>query len=105
MLQYNMAFPSSPLVSSPSQAYCNCMEEIRLRLGVVQALGNKTFSTNYVHSEQQLAFLQFRMCLELIAFGSLIANQAAYSAAYKDFSSHWRAKKMLEYLEKVNADF
>jgi hypothetical protein len=46
-----------------------------------------------------------RKCLELIAFASLIANKDKYSAAYANFASHWKAKQMLECIEKLNPNF
>jgi hypothetical protein len=52
-----------------------------------------------------MIFLQFRKILELVAFASLTANKDVYSAAYAEFATHWNAKRMLGYLEKVNADF
>lgn len=43
--------------------------------------------------------------LELIAFGSLVANKDSYSAAYAKFAEHWNARLMLRDVERVNPDF
>jgi len=40
-----------------------------------------------------------------VAFASLCANQAAYSAVHKDFASHWNAELLLRDLARVNPDF
>ncbi len=87
------------------QIYCDCMAEVRNRIGVVQAVLAKRTTTSVEAYDIELVFLQLRKTLELIAFGSLSANKAAYSAAHKNFSDHWRAKTMLDELGKVNPDF
>jgi hypothetical protein len=51
------------------------------------------------------ACLQVRKILELIAFGSLIANKDVYSAAYEQFAGHWHAARLLRDLETVNPKF
>lgn len=53
----------------------------------------------------ELIFVQFRKALELIAFATLTANREKYSATYENFRSHWKAKLMLEAVEKINPDF
>jgi len=52
-----------------------------------------------------LVFVQLRKALELIAFASLTANKEKYSTAHANFALHWRAKEMLEALEKINPEF
>ena len=93
------------LMPTDIQIYCNCMAEVRTRIGVVQAVlaGFTTTGTEAFNIE--LIFLQLRKTLELIAFASLSANKTAYSAANKNFANHWKAKAMLDELEKVNLDF
>jgi hypothetical protein len=81
------------------------MEEVRTRIGVIRSLGTGALSTKYPAFDKEVVFLQFRMILELIAFGSLIANKTAYSAAHANFALHWKAKKLLTALEVVNAEF
>lgn len=81
------------------------MQEIRDRLALVEAVGQHKISTSVETFDIELVFLQLRKCLELIAFASLIANKDKYSAAYANFASHWKAKGMLECIEKLNPDF
>lgn len=88
-----------------AESYCNCMEEIRCRVTVIKGVVNGSISTQYLAFNQELAFVQFRMILELMAFGSIIANKAVYSATYKKFSEHWHAERILKDLEKVNPHF
>lgn len=92
-------------MSTALDRYCNCMEEIRNRLGIVTALGEHKISTSTQDTDIELAFLQLRKSLEVLAFASLIANKDKYSAAHTNFASHWKAKGMLECIEKLNPDF
>jgi len=66
------------------------MEEIRDRLGLIAAVGEHKISTSVQVFDIELAFLQLRKSLELIAFASLIANKDKYSAAYANFASQLR---------------
>lgn len=81
------------------------MQEIRDRLALVDAVGSHTMTTSVQIFDIELVYLQIRKCLELIAFASLIANKDKYSSAYANFASHWKAKLMLECIEKLNPDF
>ena len=81
------------------------MQEIKDRLALVDAVGNHTISTSVKTFDIELVFLQIRKCLELIAFSSLIATKDTYSTAHANFASHWKAKLMLECVEKLNPDF
>jgi hypothetical protein len=81
------------------------MEEVKHRVGLIRSLLARLVSTGYDAFDTETIFLQFRKILELIAFASLTANKDVYSAAYEEFETHWNAKRMLGYLEKVNADF
>jgi hypothetical protein len=87
------------------QIYCDYMEEVRIRVGIVQAVLDGRITTGIGGCNTELIFLQLRKTLEVIAFASLSANKAAYSRAYANFAKHWRAKDMLDAMEKVNANF
>lgn len=84
--------------------YCNLMEEIKVRVALIrsviqgQSLGREDF-------DGEIVSLQLRKCLELVAFSSLVVNEQIYSQAYSDFSTHWRAKKIIEKIKKLNPDF
>jgi hypothetical protein len=49
--------------------------------------------------------LQLRKILELIAFGSLVANKDSYSTVYAKVSKTWNAGDLLRELEDVNPEF
>src|SRR5882762_9459912 len=101
-----MALPAKPELSNPELTqYCNCMEEVKHRVGLVRSLLIGSVSTGYPAFDTEMVFLQFRKILELVAFASLTANKDVYSAAYEKFTTHWNAKRMLGYLEKVNPEF
>jgi hypothetical protein len=87
------------------EIYCNCMEELKHRIAVIDSVLIGSTSTTYPMFDSELVYLLFRKSLELIAFSSLTANKVVYSAAYENFANHWNAKRLLEYLEDVNADF
>lgn len=96
----------APAHDPDTRIYAECMTELRDRLHAVMwlAYGEQVLKgTNGFASEAQM--LQLRMCLELIAFASLTANQEKYAAAYASFRSHWKAAKMLAVLATVNPHF
>lgn len=85
--------------------YCNCMEEIKQRIALVQSVLHGSVTTGHDVFDIELVFVQIRKTLEQIALASLAANKSKYSAAYASFSTHWNAKRMLSHLEAVNPDF
>jgi hypothetical protein len=88
--------------------YCNYLEDVRIRLSVVQKftqgkatlkkLGREDFDIEFVA-------IQLRKSLEGIAFSTLIANKDIYSRQYKNFSKHWNPKYLLNDIERFNPDF
>jgi hypothetical protein len=86
------------------QKYCNCMVEVRDRIGVVERVMNG-FTIGHQAFDAELVFIQLRMALEIMAFASLIANREKYSATHEKFASHWNAERILRDLEKVNPQF
>ena len=92
--------PTSGLVM-----YCNCMEEVKLRVGVILAVVEKGLTVGREDFDAELVCVQMRKTLELIAFASLTANQARYAEAHADFESHWNAKRLLANLERLHPQF
>lgn len=90
---------------SSIQVYCNCMSEVRTRLGVVRSVLAGSVKIGQQAFNVELIFLQLRKALELIAFSSLAANESKYAAAYPNFGNHWRAKAILDAVEKMNPEF
>jgi hypothetical protein len=87
------------------QIYCDNMASVRTRINVVQGVLSGQITTGNDDCNAELIFLQLRKTLELIAFASHSANKPAYSAVHEKFASHWRAKAMLEALEKINPHY
>lgn len=94
-------------VNAPTdiQIYCNHMVGVRDRLNTVKAILSGHITTGVEGVNTELIFLQLRKTLELIAFASLVANKSAYSSVHEKFAEHWRAKTMLNEIEKLNHDF
>ena len=53
----------------------------------------------------EVACLNLRMVLELLAFSSLTANKEKYASAHSDFIKHWNAKRLLRNLGRLHPDF
>jgi hypothetical protein len=87
------------------EKYCNLMEEIKLRVSVINSFITGKAHALYEPPTLESAILQLRKTLELIAFGSLIANRDAYSAVHARVSKTWNAGDLLRELETVNPDF
>jgi hypothetical protein len=92
-------------MNEETRLYINCMEEVRDRVNLVKSVGAHSITTGHQVFDMELVFLQLRKILELIAFASLTANKEKYSAANAQFATHWKAKLMLQELEKINPDF
>ncbi|HLI30390.1 MAG TPA: hypothetical protein VKV79_04725 [Terriglobia bacterium] len=85
--------------------YCELMEEIKRRMNVIDFFLLGAGHALYEPTTLESASLQLRKILELIAFGSLVANQDKYAKAYASFATHWHAGRMLRDLEKINPHF
>ena len=91
--------------SSDMQKYCDLMEEIKRRMNVIDLFLSGKGHAVYEPTTLESVGLQVRKILELIAFGSLVANKAVYSAIYLNFAKHWHAGRLLRDLAKVNSSF
>ncbi|HXM22642.1 MAG TPA: hypothetical protein VN948_15400 [Terriglobales bacterium] len=85
--------------------YCELMEEIKLRINVVEFFISGKGHALYEPPTLESTTLQLRKILELIAFGSLVANRDAYSEVYAKVSKSWNAGDLLRELEEINPDF
>jgi hypothetical protein len=81
------------------------MERLLPRIHLAQSVFARSVTTGNDGLDAEIVFLQFRKMLEQIAFSSLVANKAVYSAARAKFATDWRATKMLKYLEELNPQF
>lgn len=89
----------------PLQTYAAYMEDLRARTGLVLLIAEGGHPLPREDFRVELACLQLRKSLELLAFSSLTAHQDAYASAYADFSKHWRAKQLLDNLGKLHPEF
>jgi hypothetical protein len=83
--------------------YCNLMEEVKRRISVIDFFFSRAAIPRPPTIES--IGLQFRKIVELVAFGSLVANRDAYSVVYSGFTKDWNAGELLKKLERVNPDF
>jgi hypothetical protein len=90
---------------TPIHLYAEQMLEIKRRTEVIQYFLAEGGHALYQPTTTESVCLQFRKILELIAFSSLVANKDKYSAAHKDFKSHWNAERLLNDLSRINPDF
>lgn len=86
------------------QKYTTLMQLVKLRIELVDRLMQDKDKLPIVPRFEFVA-LQFRQILELVAFGSLVANEKVYASTHADFAKEWNAKKLLAKLEKLNANF
>jgi hypothetical protein len=85
--------------------YCDLMEEIKLRMSVGDFFISGKGHALYEPPTLESVSLQLRKILELIAFGSLVANKDSYLAVYARVSKTWHAGDLLRELEEVNPEF
>jgi len=85
--------------------YCDLMEEVKRRIAVIEYFISRQGYALYVPPTLESACLQLRKVLELIAFGSLVANAEAFMSVYSKVSKSWQAADLLKELEKVNPEF
>jgi hypothetical protein len=98
--------PEWSISAEDSVRYVQCMEEVKNRLVAAWSMfGNNTHTTPFRATNIEFACLQIRKILELIALASLSANKEEYSKQHANFSKHWRAKAILQAVEKVNPNF
>ena len=87
------------------EAYCELMLEIRHRATAIAKLEKPAPELIPDFVRVELLVLQVRKILELIALGSMVANEAEYTNAYKKFEKHYHANLILNDIEKLNPDF
>jgi hypothetical protein len=90
---------------SAADQYCSLMEEVKLRTNVLDAFIRGTATAVYKATNIESIYLQLRKIIELIAFGSLVANREAFSRSYTEFAKFWNARRLLKDIERVNPGF
>ena len=87
------------------EKYLAVLVEIKRRVKVIDDIITADSRLRYRATSIETACLQIRKVLELIAFGSLIANVRIYSAQHRKFAEHWNPKLMLKDMARVNPNF
>lgn len=92
------------------QKYCDCMEQIKVRIGVIDfILGDLSSWKTTPMTDIEFLFLQFRKILELIAFSSICANRETYQKVRREVNSNWendwRADGIIKIIENFNPNF
>jgi hypothetical protein len=86
--------------------YCNCMEEIKRRVEVINTIIQKRYTTPFQATNIELICLQIRSILELIALGSLVTDEDEYKKQSRRLAKdEWNAKVILNEIEKINPKF
>ena len=93
------------MTEAPVVMYCSLMEDVKGRIGFVRRITSGQLSVDSNQFAYECVSVQLRKVLELIAFASLCANKGKYAEAYADFSTHWRAKALLQALKRLHPDF
>lgn len=87
------------------QKYADVMNEIKRRTKVVHSFLSSERNAIYSAVNIELVCLQIRKILELIALGSLVANQKIFLKKVNNLQNMWNAKYILSDIEKLNPDF
>ena len=85
--------------------YCGLMEDVKARLELIRRFTTGEVRVGSNQFTYECVSVQLRKTLESIAFASLCANKAKYSEVHANFAKHWRAKALLNDLERVHSNF
>lgn len=85
--------------------YCQLMEEVKRRTNVVNHFLAGPHHALYQATAIECMCLQIRKILELVALGSLVANQDAWEGSLRELRNAWNANDILKKLRRVNPDF
>jgi hypothetical protein len=91
--------------SEDVRAYLLVMEQIRRRLDASNRFVRTDGPASLDHPSIESAYLQLRKILELVAFGSLVANKQAFAKVYSKFAKMWHASELLKDLQRINPNF
>src|SRR5258708_33794616 len=91
--------------SEAIQKYLRLMSEIKGRKKVIHSFADGKELASFTVTSVEAIYLQFRKILELIAFGSLVANKDIFSKVHSKFSKYWNAELLIKDLGRVNPHF
>ena len=91
------------------QTYESLMQEVKVRNvvldSIITGLVSGSSITGYRRTDIELAYLQIRKMLEIIAFGSLLLNEDVVRKVQNNIEEWWSSKKIIQELEKIHKDF
>ena len=85
--------------------YCDLMREAKDRTYAVNRILNEKANLGFMRIHVEVVYLQFRKILELVAFGSLVANFELYSTSRESYARDWHATRIVDAIKKLNPDF
>jgi hypothetical protein len=89
-------------INEKVERYRECMEEIKRRVKVLEALLSGKFSTPYPITNTELACLQIRKILELAALAAVVANKLELETTQANLDRLWNAKEIVKAVQVVN---
>ena len=98
--------PMQKEIEGAVDIYCGIMQSVKNRLDLVSKItvDGYLISGSEYHTYEFVA-IQLRKVLESVAFGSLCANRKEYAENYNNSRNEWRAKRILDNLERMHPRF
>ncbi|MDO9268848.1 MAG: hypothetical protein Q7T96_07015 [Methylobacter sp.] len=87
------------------EKYLEQLREIKERGNVFQAFSRGTANAIYEEATVEVATLQLRKILELLAFGFVLAAGERAIPAYVSFGKYKNVKELFSQLQKINKDY
>ncbi len=81
------------------------MEEVKRRTNVVKHFLTGPQHALYQATAIECMCLQIRKILELVALGSLVANQGVWDGSLRELRNAWNANNILKKLRRINPNF
>ena len=96
---------TNPLDSRTRKKYCQLFQECRYRIFALEGFISGESKTLYPQTTIEIAALQLRKILELIAFSSLVSHKDSYIEMRKDIARDWHAERILKKVSQINPNF
>tara|TARA_R110002124_G_scaffold89216_2_gene228293 strand:- start:3947 stop:4258 length:312 start_codon:yes stop_codon:yes gene_type:complete len=81
------------------------MKDIKNRSNLVYSIVHKKRTLGIEFYDYEVIALNIRKILESIAYSSMVASKEKYAQAHSKFEKHYKAKQILEELEKLHPQF
>ena len=92
-------------IQNKRDKYTICMDEIKIRVKIVEQVLNNKINTSYLIVNVELVCIQIRKILELIALSSIVANKEEYQKVKKAIERAWKTKEILKELNLINPNY